>query len=96
MDYGIGRFAGLNIIDTSNGEQEVIRLIYRDDDVLSVSIHSLHKISKYSGKDGAPPSMSKLGSPEWDNKKSKVKRQVKDISKELIALYAKRKTADTI
>jgi transcription-repair coupling factor (superfamily II helicase) len=71
----------------------VIRLIYRDDDVLSVSIHSLHKISKYSGKDGAPPSMSKLGSPEWDNKKSKVKRQVKDIAKELIALYAKRKTA---
>ena len=93
VDYGIGRFAGLNIIDTSNGEQEVIRLIYRDDDVLSVSIHSLHKISKYSGKDGAPPSMSKLGSPEWDNKKSKVKRQVKDIAKELIALYAKRKTA---
>jgi len=93
VDYGIGRFAGLNIIDTSNGEQEVIRLIYRDDDVLSVSIHSLHKISKYSGKDGAPPSMSKLGSPEWDNKKSKVKRQVKDIAKELITLYAKRKTA---
>lgn len=93
VDYGIGRFAGLNIIDTSNGEQEVIRLIYRDDDVLSVSIHSLHKISKYSGKDGAPPNMSKLGSPEWDNKKSKVKRQVKDIAKELITLYAKRKTA---
>ena len=93
VDYGIGRFAGLNLIETSNGEQEVIRLIYRDDDVLSVSIHSLHKISKYSGKDGAPPSMSKLGSPEWDNKKSKVKKQVKDIAKELIALYAKRKTA---
>lgn len=93
IDYGIGRFAGLNIIDTSNGEQEVIRLIYRDDDVLSVSIHSLHKISKYSGRDGAPPSMSKLGSPDWDNKKSKVKRQVKDIAKELIMLYAKRKTA---
>jgi transcription-repair coupling factor (superfamily II helicase) len=93
IDYGIGRFAGLNLIETSNGEQEVIRLIYRDDDVLSVSIHSLHKISKYSGKDGAPPSMSKLGSPEWENKKSKVKKQVKDIAKELIALYAKRKSA---
>jgi transcription-repair coupling factor (superfamily II helicase) len=93
VDYGIGRFAGLNLIETGHGEQEVIRLIYRDDDVLSVSIHSLHKISKYSGKEGAPPSMSKLGSPEWDNKKSKVKRQVKDIAKELISLYAKRKQA---
>jgi transcription-repair coupling factor (superfamily II helicase) len=93
IDYGIGRFAGLNLIDTANGEQEVIRLIYRDDDVLSVSIHSLHKISKYSGKEGTPPSMSKLGSPEWENKKSRVKRQVKDIAKELIALYAKRKSA---
>jgi transcription-repair coupling factor (superfamily II helicase) len=93
VDYGIGRFAGLNLIDTSNGEQEVIRLIYRDDDVLSVSIHSLHKISKYSGKEGAPPTMSKLGSPEWDNKKSRVKKQVKDIAKELITLYAKRKNA---
>ena len=93
VDYGIGRFAGLNLIDTPNGEQEVIRLIYRDDDVLSVSIHSLHKISKYSGKEGAPPTMSKLGSPEWDNKKSRVKKQVKDIAKELISLYAKRKNA---
>ncbi|CAM3380250.1 transcription-repair coupling factor [Aquirufa ecclesiirivi] len=93
IDYGIGRFAGLNLIETSNGEQEVIRLIYRDDDVLSVSIHALHKISKYSGKEGAPPSMSKLGSPDWDNKKSRVKKQVKDIAKELISLYAKRKSA---
>ena len=93
IDYGIGRFAGLNLIETSHGEQEVIRLIYRDDDVLSVSIHSLHKISKYSGKEGAPPSMSKLGSPDWENKKSRVKKQVKDIAKELISLYAKRKNA---
>ncbi|MEN9729251.1 MAG: transcription-repair coupling factor [Bacteroidota bacterium] len=93
VDYGIGRFAGLNLIETSNGEQEVIRLIYRDDDVLSVSIHSLHKISKYAGKEGAPPTMSKLGTPEWENKKSRVKKQVKDIAKELISLYAKRKNA---
>jgi transcription-repair coupling factor (superfamily II helicase) len=93
VDYGIGRFAGLNLIETSNGEQEVIRLIYRDDDVLSVSIHSLHKISKYAGKEGTPPTMSKLGTPEWDNKKSRVKSQVKDIAKELISLYAKRKNA---
>jgi transcription-repair coupling factor (superfamily II helicase) len=93
IDYGIGRFAGLNLIDTSQGEQEVIRLIYRDDDVLSVSIHSLHKISKYAGKEGTPPTMSKLGTPEWENKKSRVKKQVKDIAKELISLYAKRKNA---
>jgi len=93
IDYGIGRFAGLNLVETAKGEQEVIRLIYRDDDVLSVSIHSLHKISKYSGKEGTPPTMSKLGSPDWDNKKSRVKKQVKDIAKELISLYAKRKNA---
>lgn len=70
MDYGIGRFAGLNLIDTSNGEQEVIRLIYRDDDVLSVSIHSLHKISKYSGKDGAP-----LACPNWARPNGTIKNQ---------------------
>ncbi|MEY2792521.1 MAG: hypothetical protein RJA76_513 [Bacteroidota bacterium] len=93
VDYGIGRFAGLTLVQTSNGEQEVLRLIYRDDDILSVSIHSLHKVSKYSGKDGSAPSMSKLGSPDWENKKSRVKKQVKDIAKELISLYAKRKAA---
>lgn len=93
VDYGIGRFAGLTLVQTPNGEQEVLRLIYRDDDLLSVSIHSLHKVSKYSGKDGNAPTMSKLGSPEWENKKSKVKKQVKDIAKELISLYAKRKAA---
>ncbi len=93
VDYGIGRFAGLTLIQTPNGEQEVLRLIYRDDDILSVSIHSLHKVSKYSGKDGSAPSMSKLGSPDWENKKSRVKKQVKDIAKELISLYAKRKAA---
>ncbi|MDX5436638.1 MAG: DEAD/DEAH box helicase, partial [Pontibacter sp.] len=64
-----------------------------DDDLLYVSIHSLHKISKYSGKEGGPPSMSKLGSPEWENKKKKVKSKVKDIAHELISLYAKRKAA---
>jgi len=93
VDYGIGRFAGLTLVQTPNGEQEVLRLIYRDDDLLSVSIHSLHKVSKYSGKDGSAPTMSKLGSPEWENKKSRVKKQVKDIAKELISLYAKRKAA---
>ncbi|MFC5271157.1 transcription-repair coupling factor [Adhaeribacter terreus] len=93
QDYGIGRFAGLEKVDVGGRLQEAIRLVYRDDDLLYVSIHALHKISKYSGKEGTPPSMSKLGSPEWENKKSKVKKKVKDIAEELIKLYAKRKTA---
>ena len=93
IDYGIGRFVGLEKIMVGDKEQEAVRLIYRDNDILLVNIHSLHKIAKYSGKEGAPPTMSKLGSGEWENKKSKVKRQVKDIAKELIALYAKRRLA---
>jgi transcription-repair coupling factor (superfamily II helicase) len=74
-------------------EQEAIRLVFRDDDMMYVSIHSLHKISKYSGKEGAAPSISKLGSGEWEGKKAKAKKKVKDIAKELIELYAKRKQA---
>ncbi|MCY7351231.1 MAG: transcription-repair coupling factor [Cytophagaceae bacterium] len=92
-DYGIGRFAGLDKVKVGDSEQEAIRLIYRDNDVLFVSIHSLHKIAKYSGKDGGVPTMSKLGSQEWENKKSRVKREVRDIAKELIQLYAKRRLA---
>ncbi|MCP2042666.1 transcription-repair coupling factor [Pontibacter sp. HSC-36F09] len=93
MDYGVGRFAGLEKVEVGGRLQEAIRLVYRDDDLLYVSIHSLHKISKYSGKEGGPPTMSKLGSPEWENKKKKVKSKVKDIAAELIQLYAKRKAA---
>ncbi len=93
IDYGIGKFAGMEKQEVNGKLQEAIRLIYRDDDLLYVSIHSLHKISKYSGKEGAPPSISKLGSPEWENKKKKAKKQVLDIAKDLISLYAKRKQA---
>ncbi|WP_338874011.1 transcription-repair coupling factor [Spirosoma sp. SC4-14] len=93
VDHGIGRFAGLEKVDHAGNEQEAIRLIYRDNDILLVSIHSLHKIAKYSGKEGGPPTMSKLGSQEWEQKKSKIRKQVKDIARELIALYAKRRTA---
>ncbi|WP_234736265.1 transcription-repair coupling factor [Tellurirhabdus bombi] len=93
VDHGIGRFAGMEKVDVGGKEQEAIRLIYRDNDVLLVSIHSLHKIAKYSGKEGGPPTMSKLGSQEWEIKKSRVKKQVKDIAKELISLYAKRRNA---
>jgi transcription-repair coupling factor (superfamily II helicase) len=92
-DYGVGRFAGLEKVDVNGRDQEAIRLVYRDDDLLYVSIYALHKISKYSSKEGTPPPMSKLGSPEWENKKSRVKKQVKDIARELINLYAKRRVA---
>ena len=93
VDHGIGRFAGLEKVEVGGNEQEAIRLIYRDNDILLVSIHSLHKIAKYSGKEGGPPTMSKLGSQEWEQKKSKIRKQVKDIARELIALYAKRRNA---
>ncbi|MBT1685322.1 transcription-repair coupling factor [Dawidia soli] len=93
IDYGIAKFAGLEKRDVNGHEQEAIRLVFRDDDLMYISIHSLHKISKYSGKEGTPPVMSKLGTQEWETKKSKVKRRVKDIAKELIELYAKRKSA---
>jgi transcription-repair coupling factor (superfamily II helicase) len=93
IDHGIGKFAGLEKKDVNGREQEAIRLVFRDDDLLYINIHSLHKISKYTGKEGTPPPISKLGSSEWENKKNKVKRQVKDIAKELIELYARRKTS---
>ncbi|MBC7921993.1 MAG: transcription-repair coupling factor [Ferruginibacter sp.] len=93
IDYGIGRFAGLEKIEVNGREQEAIRLVYRDDDLLYVSILSLHKIAKYSGKEGGPPQMNKLGSSDWEAKKSRAKKQVKDIAKELITLYAKRRAA---
>ncbi|MCS6821593.1 MAG: transcription-repair coupling factor [Microscillaceae bacterium] len=91
IDYGIGRFAGLEKIEINGKMQEVIRLVYRDDDLLYVNLHALHKISKYSSKDGKPPNIHKLGSPEWETKKSRVKRRIQEIARELIELYAKRK-----
>lgn len=91
IDYGIGKFAGLEKKEVNNKEQEAVRLVFRDNDMLFVSIHSLHKISKYSGKEGTPPVVSKLGSDEWENKKNKVRNKVKDIARDLIELYAKRK-----
>jgi transcription-repair coupling factor (superfamily II helicase) len=80
-------------VDINGNMQEAVRLIFRDDDLLYVNIHSLHKISKYAGQEGTTPAMSKLGSPEWENKKTRAKKQVKDIAKDLIALYAKRRSA---
>jgi len=91
IDHGIGRFDGLQKIKNNGKVQEVIRLIYKNDDLLYVNIHSLHRISKYSGKDGAIPKINKIGSPAWTNLKSKTKKKVKDIAKDLIKLYAERK-----
>lgn len=93
IDYGVGKFAGLEKKIVNGKEQEAIRIVFRDDDLLYASIHSLRKISKYSGKDGTAPLISKLGSGEWESKKAKAKKKVKDIAKELIELYAKRKQA---
>jgi len=94
VDHGIGRFSGLEKIINNGKEQEAIRLQYKNGDLLYVSIHSLHRVSKYSGKDGAEPQLSTLGSKAWKALKEKTKSKVKDIALELIALYAKRKATE--
>lgn len=91
IDHGIGRFGGLEKINQNGKVQEAIRLVYRDNDVLYVTIHNLHRISKYKGKDDSPPKIYKLGTGAWEKLKSNTKKKVKDIAKDLIALYAKRK-----
>lgn len=92
IDHGVGKFAGLEKIEVNGKSQEAIRLVYRDNDILYVSIHSLHRIAKYTGKEGEPPKVHKLGSGVWATQKAKTKAKVKDIAKDLIELYAKRKT----
>jgi transcription-repair coupling factor (superfamily II helicase) len=91
MDHGVGKFGGLQKIDVEGKKQEAIKLIYGDRDILYVSIHSLHKISKFSGKDGKPPKIYKLGSGAWKKIKQKTKARVKHIAFNLIQLYAKRR-----
>jgi transcription-repair coupling factor (superfamily II helicase) len=93
IDFGIARFAGLEKREIDGKIQEAVRLVYRDNDLLYVNVHSLHKITKYSGKENAPPTISKLGSQEWDNKKKKVKKKVMDIAEDLIKIYAQRKAS---
>lgn len=92
IDHGVGVFDGMEKLDVSGQQQEAVRIVYRDGDLLYVGINSLHKIAKYSGKEGIPPKINKLGSDTWDRLKSKTKSKVKDIAKDLIALYAKRKS----
>ncbi|MBT8188067.1 MAG: DEAD/DEAH box helicase, partial [Croceitalea sp.] len=91
IDHGIGKFGGLQKIDVEGKKQEAIKLMYGDRDILYVSIHSLHKISKYNGKDGAPPKIYKLGSAAWKKLKQKTKSRVKKIAFDLIKVYAKRR-----
>lgn len=91
VDHGIGVFGGLERIDMNGKMQEAVRLVYKDNDVLYVNIHSLHRISKYKGKEGQAPRVYKLGTGTWQKLKQKTKSKVKDIAGELIALYAKRR-----
>ena len=91
IDHGIGKFAGLQKIDMEGKPQEAIKLVYGDRDFLYVSIHALHKISKYNGKDGKAPKIYKLGSGAWKALKQKTKKKVKQIAYDLIQLYAKRR-----
>ena len=91
IDFGIGRFGGLLTMDINGKKQEVIKLIYRDDDLVFISIHSLHKISKFRSKDGEEPKINKLGTGTWQALKDRTKKKVKDIARDLIALYARRR-----
>ena len=91
IDHGIGRFEGLHKISTNNKKQEVIKILYKDGDILYVSIHSLHKISKFSAKEGMTPKINQLGSQVWKKIKQRTKTKVKQIAFDLIKLYAKRK-----
>lgn len=94
IDHGVGIFGGLVRLKDDRGRlREVVKLMYKDGDVVFVSVHSLHKISKYKSKDATPPKINKLGSKAWQNLKSNAKSKVKDIAKELIQLYAKRKAS---
>ena len=94
IDYGVGIFGGLVRMKDDRGRMhEVVKLTYKDNDVVFVSVHALHKISRYKGKDSEPPKIHKLGSKAWQNLKTSTKSKVKDIAKDLIQLYAKRKAA---
>ena len=92
IDHGVGRFAGLVRMPGSDGEmQEMIKLTYKNDDAVYVSIHSLHKVSKYKGKEGEPPRISNLGTGAWEKLKERTKKKIKDIARDLIKLYSQRK-----
>lgn len=90
IDHGVGKFAGLVRLRVGENVQEVIKLTYLNNDAVFVSIHALHKISKYKGKEGVPPQLNKLGSGAWERVKERTKSKIKDIARDLIQLYAQR------
>lgn len=92
IDHGVGKFGGMQKIEVGGQTQEAIKLVYAGDDVLYVNIHTLHKITKFKGKDATPPKIYKLGSGQWKKLKAKTKKRVKEIAFNLIAVYAKRKS----
>ena len=90
-DHGVGRFAGLMRVPNGDTTQEVMKLVYQNDDVVFVSIHSLHKVSKYKGKEGEAPRLNKLGTGAWEKLKDRTKKKIKDIARDLIKLYSQRR-----
>lgn len=92
VDHGVGKFAGLLRTNVNGRTQEMIKLIYQNDDIIFVSIHALHKLAKYRGKEGVPPKINKLGSGAWNKVKERTKSKLKDIARDLIRLYAARKS----
>ena len=94
IDHGVGVFSGLQKLEVNGKTQEAVRLKYKDNDLLYVGIHSLHKISKYIGKEGRAPKINKLGSASWATMKSKTKRKIKEIARDLIVLYSKRRATE--
>ncbi len=93
IDHGVGRFAGLSSIEVNGQKQDIIKLLYKNNDTLFVNIHNLYRLSKFSGKDGHEPKIDTLGSNRWQNLKQKVKQSVKQLAYDLIKLYAERKAA---
>jgi transcription-repair coupling factor (superfamily II helicase) len=91
IDHGVGKFAGLLRTKVGNNMQEMIKLVYQNDDIVFVSIHALHKLAKYRGKEGVPPKINKLGTGAWNKLKERTKSKLKDIARDLIKLYAARK-----
>lgn len=91
VDHGVGKFAGLLRTNVNGRTQEMIKLVYQNDDIIFVSIHALHKLAKYRGKEGVPPKINKLGSGAWNRVKERTKSKLKDIARDLIKLYAARK-----
>jgi transcription-repair coupling factor (superfamily II helicase) len=94
IDHGVGRFAGLDKIDVNGNMQEVVRIMYKDNDLLYVSIHSLHRISRYSSREGHQPTLDKLGSANWKALKQKTKRRIKELAFDLVKIYAERKSRE--